>query len=283
VREPRLADDAFLADVARAGAARDGGVRLWWTGQSGFLVQHRGAHLLLDPYLSESLTKKYEATDKPHVRMTRRVVDPARLDFIDAVTSSHNHTDHLDHETLWPLMQKNRALTIVVPEANRAFAADRLKVDPGSLTGADDGVTVEVGPFRLTAVPSAHEQIERDERGRHRFLGYVVEAGGLRIYHTGDSCDYPGLDDRLRALRIDVALLPINGRKPERRVPGNMWGREAAALGHRIGARLVVPHHFHMFAFNTEDPDELVEHAGRLGVAVRVLGQGERLEGAELR
>ena len=30
-----------------------------------------GRHLLLDPYLSDSLTKKYAATDKPHVRMTR--------------------------------------------------------------------------------------------------------------------------------------------------------------------------------------------------------------------
>ena len=31
-------------------------------------------HLLFDPYLSESLTKKYAQTDKPHVRMTRRAV-----------------------------------------------------------------------------------------------------------------------------------------------------------------------------------------------------------------
>ena len=48
--------------------------------------------LLLDPYLSDSLTQKYTATDKPHVCMTARVVAPERLDFIDLVTSSHNHT-----------------------------------------------------------------------------------------------------------------------------------------------------------------------------------------------
>ena len=66
-------------------------------------MQWNGRHLLLDPYLSESLTKKYAATDKPHVRMTRRVVAPERLDFVDVVTSSHNHTDHLDGETLGPL------------------------------------------------------------------------------------------------------------------------------------------------------------------------------------
>ena len=57
-------------------------------------MQWNDHHLLLDPYLSDSLTRKYAATDKPHVRMTELVIDPARLDFIDAVTSSHNHTDH---------------------------------------------------------------------------------------------------------------------------------------------------------------------------------------------
>ena len=95
-----------------------------------------GSHLLLDPYLSDSLTAKYAATDKPHVRLTARAVDPQSLDMIDVVTSSHNHTDHLDHETLWPLLAANPALTLVIPEANRAFVADRLRTDPAWPTRA---------------------------------------------------------------------------------------------------------------------------------------------------
>src|SRR5918999_5446067 len=116
---PLRAGEAFLADV-RAPA---GGLGLWWLGQSGFLVGHEGRHLLLDPYLSDSLTHKYASTDKPHVRMTERVIDPARLDFIDVVTSSHNHTDHLDADTLKPLLAANPSIKLVVPEANRASAA----------------------------------------------------------------------------------------------------------------------------------------------------------------
>src|SRR5215213_1728986 len=96
--EPFLSDDAFLADVERA-RAQSGRLNIWWLGQSGFLIQWDGKHVLFDPYLSDSLTKKYAATDKPHVRMSERVIDPARLDFVDVVTSSHNHTDHLDGET----------------------------------------------------------------------------------------------------------------------------------------------------------------------------------------
>ena len=85
--EPLQADEAFLADVARS-RGEQSGFRLWWLGQSGFLVQWNGRHLLLDPYLSESLTRKYAATDKPHVRMTRRVVAPERLDFVDRLAST---------------------------------------------------------------------------------------------------------------------------------------------------------------------------------------------------
>jgi len=102
--KPILQDDAFLEDVRRAKKNPDQ-LHLWWLGQSGFLLQWRGQHLLIDPYLSESLTMKYAGTDKPHVRMTERLIAPERLDFVDVVTSSHNHTDHLDGETLVPLLK----------------------------------------------------------------------------------------------------------------------------------------------------------------------------------
>src|SRR5262245_18819050 len=97
---PALQDDAFLDDVMRARIDAPEQLHLWWHGQSGFLVQWQGRHLLFDPYLSASLTSKYAATGTPHVRMTERVIAPDRLKFVDVVTSSHNHTDHLDKETL---------------------------------------------------------------------------------------------------------------------------------------------------------------------------------------
>src|SRR5215213_3904642 len=106
MKKPFLQDKAFLDDVLAA-RQNPAALHLWWLGQSGFLVQWQGRHLLLDPYLSDSLTKKYAGADKPHVRMTGRVVAPERLDFIDVVTSSHNHTDHLDAETLNSLRAAN--------------------------------------------------------------------------------------------------------------------------------------------------------------------------------
>lgn len=272
---PVLKHDAFLADV-RAANREDENFRLWWLGQSGFLVQWHRHHLLLDPYLSDSLTKKYAATDKPHIRMTERVVDPARLDFIEVVTSSHNHTDHLDAETLGPLLAVNPGLKLIAPAANREFVAQRLGIDPGFPIGLEDGESASVGPFRFTAVPAAHEEVTPE------YHGYVVQFGPWTIYHSGDTLLYDGMADGLRAFRVDVALLPINGRAPERRVAGNLSGREAAELAKAMGARLVIPCHYEMFTFNTADPREFVAAARTIGQSYCVLKCGERWDSGSI-
>lgn len=272
---PVQQDDALLLDVGAADE-RDGHVRLWWLGQSGFLVQFDRSHLLLDPYLSDSLTAKYAHSDKPHVRMTERVIDPARLDFIDVVTSSHNHTDHLDAETIVPLRFANPAMALVVAEANRAFVAERLRVDPTWPVGLTIGAHVEIGPFRIEAVPAAHETLEA------QYVGYVVRCGAWTLYHSGDTVRYDGMADVLRPHAIDVALLPINGRAPERRVAGNLAAQEAAALGRDIGARVVIPCHYEMFAFNTADPATFVEACRAIGQRGDVLRCGEQWSSASL-
>ena len=99
---------------------------LWWLGQSGFLLQWNRKRILIDPYLSDSLTKKYAATDKPHTRMSELVVEPELLKNISIVTSSHNHTDHLDAETLLPVLNNNPDIKFIILEANRDFVAERL-------------------------------------------------------------------------------------------------------------------------------------------------------------
>jgi L-ascorbate metabolism protein UlaG (beta-lactamase superfamily) len=277
VIRPAQSNAALLADI-RAADQRDGGFRLWWLGQSGFLLQWNGLHVLLDPYLSDSLTRKYSQTDKAHVRMTELVIDPAELSFVDVVTSSHNHTDHLDAETLGPILARNPSLKLVIPEANRSFVADCLKIDSATPIGLDDGVTIELLGVKITGVASAHDTVERDEHGHVKTLGYVVRFGPWSLYHSGDTLRYEGMAEKLRPFAVDVALLPINGRAPERRVAGNLSGPEAAQLAHDIGAKLVIPCHFEMFEFNTATPDAFVETCRRLGQPFRILRCGERFE-----
>jgi L-ascorbate metabolism protein UlaG (beta-lactamase superfamily) len=204
------------------------------------------------------------------------VIDPARLSFAEIVTSTHNHTDHLDAETLGPILAANPRVKLVIAEANRAFVADRLKIDAGVAMGLDDGASVEISGIRFSGLASAHEELERDEQGRAKYLGYILQFGGWSIYHSGDTVRYEGMSEKLGAFNIDVALLPINGRSPERRVPGNLFGREAAQLARDIKAKLVIPCHFEMFEFNTAVPDEFVHHCRKLGQPFRVLRCGEQ-------
>ncbi|MCU0346004.1 MAG: MBL fold metallo-hydrolase [Saprospiraceae bacterium] len=267
-------DEALLAEI-RSTTTDANSFACWWLGQSGFLIKWAGKHLLLDPYLSDSLTKKYAATTKPHVRMTELAVDPARLDFVDVVTSSHNHTDHLDAETLMPLMQANPKLKMVIPEANRAFVAERIKCELDWPVGLVASQSVEIQGFKFTAVPAAHEAIDKDAQGRCLYLGYVVQFGGFTVYHSGDTVLYPEMAPLLRPFEVDVAFLPINGRDPKRGVAGNLDCAEAAALGKAIGAQYVVPCHYDMFEFNTADVRVFEKEAKKKKQGFRVMRCGE--------
>jgi L-ascorbate metabolism protein UlaG (beta-lactamase superfamily) len=273
VIRPVLQDDAFLADVAAIRAeATSSCLAVWWLGQSGFLVCYRGECLLLDPYLSDTLTKKYATTDKPHVRMTERVVDPARLGFVRVVTTSHNHTDHLDAETLGPLFAAAPGAKLVLPAANVGFVTQRLGAAAAArFIPLADGGRAQVGAFTVEAVPAAHEQLAPE------YAGFVVSVGPFRIYHSGDTVRFPGMAERLRPHAVDLTLLPINGRVPERRVSGNLDGAEAAQLAHDIAARCVVPCHYELFEFNTASPAPFVAACARLGQRCSVLRAGERL------
>jgi L-ascorbate metabolism protein UlaG (beta-lactamase superfamily) len=259
--------DSFLTDVAH--------FHLWWLGQSGFLLQWRGKRVLIDPYLSDSLTKKYLTTDKPHTRMSELVVRPALLKNISIVTSSHNHTDHLDAETLIPVLKNNPGIKLIIPEANRDFVTERIKCDKDFPIGLNDRRSVSVDEFTFHGIPAKHNEIERDGNGNCKYMGYVIEFGEYKIYHSGDTLWFAEMVDLLQPYKVDVALLPVNGNKPERKVAGNLDGREAATLGKAINAGCVIPCHYDMFTFNTADVNEFINEAEKIRQPFRVLKIGE--------
>lgn len=229
---------------------------------------------MIDPYLSDSLA---ESEELPHVRMMRRVVDPSRLDFIDVLAITHEHGDHFDPDTAGAVLEASPAAIVIVPAAVRPRVVERLGLDEQRIIGLDDGVSVFAGGFHLTALASAHEELEQDEHGRFKYLGYVIAAGDTIIYHSGDTVTYDGLVDRLRRHSIDVALLPINGRSDLQGIVGNLTAAEAARLAFDCGAALAVPCHYDMFALNTGDPAAFADSSEILGQPWRVLQAGERL------
>lgn len=250
------------------------GFQLWWLGQSGYLLQWKGKRLLIDPYLSDSLTKKYLTTDKPHTRLSELVIAPELLTGINIVTSSHNHTDHLDAETLVPVLRNNPGIKFIIPEANRAFVADRVGCDPGYPVGLNEKESVEIEGFRITGVPARHNEVDRDEKGHCRYMGYVFEFDGYALYHSGDTLWLEDIIQQVRPFAVDLALLPINGNRPERKVAGNLDTKEAAEFGKALGAKVVIPCHYDMFFFNTAEVGDFVREAELLGQGYKVLAAG---------
>jgi L-ascorbate metabolism protein UlaG (beta-lactamase superfamily) len=244
-------------------------VALHWLGQAGFAVRWNGRLFLIDPYLSDSLAVKYRGKEFPHTRIMPPPVAPDELRSIDAVFCTHRHSDHMDPGTLPELARTNPGCRVIVPRAELDHAAG-LGVGKDMLEGLAAGQSLDLpGGAEVEALASAHEALTVDRKGNHLHLGYVLKLGALRLYHSGDCVPYEGLEEALRERRIDLALLPINGRSlylSERGIAGNFTLEEAAGLCRGAGIPLLMCHHFGMFAFNTVDREDAARRIRGLNV-----------------
>ncbi|MFN2519631.1 MAG: MBL fold metallo-hydrolase [Candidatus Limnocylindria bacterium] len=249
-----------------------GAVAILRLGQSGFALRAGGVTLLVDPFLSA----------RPDL-LAPPVAGPEDLGAIDAVLATHEHPDHLDVAS-WPrFASAGPAVRFVVPEplVDRVSAA----VLSDRVIGAAVDRRIDVAGARIHPVPASHGVHVADaytfgrehSNGYHRYLGYVFELAGVRLYHAGDTVRYEGDAERLRAYDIDVALLPINGRDAEREardIVGNLGPVEAADLAAAAGIPVVVPMHHDTVAGNTGRVADLFEYAERrrLALSFAVLG-----------
>jgi len=239
-------------------------VSLTWYGQAGFRLASGESVILIDPFL----------TDRPD----RRYPPPAAAaDFADVtvVLCTHEHVDHMDLPFLREFCEVNRAARIVLPAPVAALAAEG-GLDPDRLVPASPGEVLPEPPalpgealpepgITVHALPACHG-IGGDEPvvyhfspdgGTPRFLGYVIEIGGIRFYHAGDCLVYPELPAALAELAPDVLMLPINGRDHMREsagIVGNMNETEAAWLCAQAAPTYVIPMHYDAIQGNTGDP-----------------------------
>lgn len=217
---------------------------------------------------------------------------PDSADGVQLALVTHLHSDHAD-----------------APAIARALAADGVLLRPAPATGerlevaagavAEAGIrelgipsrvvepweTVEVGPFEVTAVPSA------DGFGDPQ-VGWIVAADGRRIAHFGDTIFHGWWWlAKMRLGPIDVAFLPVNGpivslpnRQPASPLPAAMDPRQAAAAAALLEAGEAVPIHYDTLHnaplyVQVDDPaGSFVSACGELGVRVRVAAPGEWME-----
>lgn len=236
-------------------AANSTPLSLAWLGQAGFAIRAGNLRLVIDPYLSDCLEKKYRGTEKPHNRLMLAPITPAELSGLDAVLCTHKHSDHMDPEALPQIAAAQTQAQFFVPKAEREHAI-RLGLPAARTISIDAGETISLSAdCSLRAIPSAHETLETNQRGEYRYLGFLIQLGDVTIYHSGDTVPYPELVNILSSSVIDLALLPVNGRGHG--VAGNFTFHEAIALCRDAGIPYMIPQHFGMFAFNTVEQEDL--------------------------
>ncbi|MDQ0112309.1 MBL fold metallo-hydrolase [Paenibacillus harenae] len=235
---------------------------LWAMGQEGFLMKWREHTVLFDPYLSDWV---YESSGPPWSRAFEPPLAPSQCIGFDYVVCSHHHEDHMDKLTLQAI-GKSATTKFIVPKAHLGLMKEWGFRD-GQLIGISHGQTLELADgLLLEAHAAKHEQFETDEGGEHKFLGFVASFGGVQVYHAGDTVGFPELAEWLKPKRIDIAMLPINGRdfvRGAKGIVGNCNYREAIEIAAQIQADMLVPMHYGLFPHNDENPAYFVDYAYR--------------------
>lgn len=248
-----------------------GRLGLVWLGQAGFAVRGGGVTALVDPFLSPHPKRRYESA-----------LAPTAAEGVDVVLCTHEHIDHFDADSIPAIAAASPGAVFVVPTpivdmvTEAGIAPDRvLGAQPGEPLALPGGLTVHAVPARHgVTMEDAYGFGEGLSGGLIRFLGYVLDLDGVRLYHAGDTIHYEGMEDRLRPFDLDVALLPVNGRHAEREargIVGNLNEREAAWLADAMGARTLVPMHHDLFVGNLGSSGAVVHAAEEEGRAIAVM------------
>lgn len=226
-------------------------------GQAGFRLDFDGIIVFIDPYLSD----RVERIEGPELRRQRPApYMPDSIKDADYVLITHIHMDHCDPDTLLPLLGASPRARVVGPHEVTQYLLG-LGVSESRLIPVSCREWEASPELVIIPVPAAHPEIEYDESGNLRCVGYLISYKGKSIYHSGDTSPADAIMSSLiKAAPIDVALLPINEKnfyRDKQGIIGNMSIREAFGMALDMKARVVVPMHYDMFKPNMTYLEEL--------------------------
>ena len=225
-----------------------------FVGHSTFLIQTAGINVLIDPVYADRASPLSFAGPRrarlPGVRFDD--LPPTSL-----VLLSHNHYDHCDLGTLRRLEQRFHPMAVTPPGNGRLLrAAGFSKIEE-----LDWWQTSRAAPLRVTVTPAQHFSARTlFDRNRALWGGFLIETGGRRVYHTGDSGYGPHFREiSARLGPIDLALIPIGAYEPRWFMRDiHMNPAEAVQAHLDLGARQSVAMHFGTFQLTPEGIDQPV-------------------------
>jgi L-ascorbate metabolism protein UlaG (beta-lactamase superfamily) len=234
-------------------------------GHATFLIQAAAANVLIDPVYAR------RASPFSFAGPRRALAPGVPFDDVPAISLvllSHNHYDHCDLGTL-QLLDRRFHPPVVTPLGNGSLLRS---AGVRQVEEIDWWEAASAAPLPITLTPAQHFSARGPfDRNRALWGGFLIEAGGVRILHAGDSGYGPHFREIAERLgRIDLALLPIGAYEPRWFMKDiHMNPAEAVQAHLDLGARQSIAMHFGTFQLTPEGIDEPVSE---LATALRERG-----------
>lgn len=173
--------------------------KVTWLGHASFRIDSDKGTIFIDPWKTK---------DQPKA---------------DIILVTHSHFDHLSEDDLAAL--RKDGTKIIGPGDVKEKVAETL-----SITWGDK---VDISGIQVEAVPAYNPKKEFHPK-ENKWLGFVLDIGGFRIYHSGDT---DVIEEMAGLKNIDIALLPVGGTY-------TMTPEEAAKAVEMISPKKAIPMHW---------------------------------------
>jgi L-ascorbate 6-phosphate lactonase len=234
-----------LADTIAQRKVAAGELAIYWLCQAGFAFKSSANEVVyIDPYFSDVVERL--------IGFKRMMTCPVRAEEANAdlVVCTHEHLDHMDTDAL-PVVARNSRTHFTGPiECIKEFAKLGIPADRCHLL--EEGKSLTFGGVEINAVYADHGDLAPDA------LGIVLDFGGVKVYHTGDTAYRPKEFIPAIEMKPEVLIPCINGRF------GNMDAKEAALMTGLVKPRVVIPSHFWMFVEQNGEPAAFLDFCREL-------------------
>lgn len=231
-----------LAEKIKELSVSESEIGLIWLGQASFIIKtHEGTLIAIDPYLSNCCNRLLKQHGFGFKRLMPAPITDREIIF-DYILISHDHPDHLDNDCIFNLCDNDKTV-VYASEISTRRAVQEFGVPAEKIHCVKPGDEIQLAGYQVLIADADHAEADAPDA-----VGFIFDFGFTKLYYAGDTSLNREKLTIAKREQPDVALLPINGAF------NGMNETEAAIFAGEIGAKMVIPYHFWMFAMHLGEP-----------------------------